>query len=118
MDTTIPTNRDWTRFGWDATRSNTSLAPSDIAAANIATLGRQQVQIDGLVDASAFYSTKCRKSIPHQQARCGFVRQVRLFSFAKGERDGLLTRHVYAELADDPSGCDKFDGQSPSRKAS
>jgi hypothetical protein len=37
VDTTIPTNRDWTRFGWDAARSNASLAPSDIAAANIAT---------------------------------------------------------------------------------
>ncbi len=148
VDTTIPTNWDWTRFGWDATRSNTSLAPTDIAAANIATLGRPQVQIDGLVDASAFYSAKCRKSILHQQARCGFVRQVRLFSFVEGERDGLLTRHVDAEVpprveyALTPLGKqfmqpvrglvtwlqthwptiraarDKVDGQSPSRKAS
>jgi outer membrane protein assembly factor BamB len=46
---------DWTRFGWDAGRSS---APGDsmgITAANVDSLVRQQVTIDGTVDASAIY---------------------------------------------------------------
>jgi len=49
------TPRDWTRFGWDAGRSGAPTAPAGITAANVASLERQQVAIDGTVDASAIY---------------------------------------------------------------
>ena len=46
---------DWTRFGWDASRSNASPDSTGITAANISTMRRQQVSIDGTVDASPIY---------------------------------------------------------------
>lgn len=49
----VPT--DWTRFGWDAGRSNALDIPTGIGSANVASLKRQQVQLDGTVDASAVY---------------------------------------------------------------
>ena len=57
--TTLPEPKasvhDWTRFGWNATRSNASTDSTGIDSANVATLRRQQVAIDGTVDASAIY---------------------------------------------------------------
>src|SRR5437588_10683408 len=50
-----PGTHDWTRFGWDAGRSNAPAIATGITAANVATLVRQQVAIDGTVDASAIY---------------------------------------------------------------
>jgi len=47
--------QDWTRFGWDAGRSSAPGVPTGITAANVASLERQQVAIDGAVDASAIY---------------------------------------------------------------
>jgi outer membrane protein assembly factor BamB len=47
--------RDWTRFGWDAGRSDASTAPTGIDAANLPALKRQRVDLDGTVDASAIY---------------------------------------------------------------
>ena len=49
------TAEDWTRFGWDAGRSSAPTTPTGITAANVASLERQQVTIDGTVDASAIY---------------------------------------------------------------
>jgi hypothetical protein len=46
---------DWTRFGWDAGRSSAPTIATGITAANVATLARQQVTLDGTVDASAIY---------------------------------------------------------------
>ncbi len=46
---------DWPRFGWDAGRSSAPGAEMGITAANVTTLRRQQVTIDGTVDASAIY---------------------------------------------------------------
>jgi outer membrane protein assembly factor BamB len=46
---------DWMRFGWDVGRSSASTAATGITAANVASLHRQQVQLDGTVDASAIY---------------------------------------------------------------
>jgi outer membrane protein assembly factor BamB len=46
---------DWTQFGWDVGRSSASTAPTGIAASAVSTLRRQQVAIDGVVDASAIY---------------------------------------------------------------
>lgn len=50
-----PGATDWTRFGWDVGRSNASPVPAGISAANVASLVRQQVAIDGTVDGSAIY---------------------------------------------------------------
>ncbi|HKI46463.1 MAG TPA: PQQ-binding-like beta-propeller repeat protein [Balneolales bacterium] len=46
---------DWTRFGWDAGRSNAPTGPTGITATNVDSLVRQQVKLDGTVDASAIY---------------------------------------------------------------
>lgn len=46
---------DWPRFGWDARRSSAPPIAAGITAANLASLVRQQVAIDGTVDASAIY---------------------------------------------------------------
>ena len=48
-------SRDWPRFGYDVGGTNSSSAPSGITAANVGSLRRQQVAIDGTVDASAIY---------------------------------------------------------------
>src|SRR5437660_6526655 len=50
-----PGTTDWTRFGWDAGGSNAPPIAMGITAANVNTLVRQQVAIDGTVDASAIY---------------------------------------------------------------
>jgi PQQ-like domain len=50
-----PGTNDWTRFGWDAAGSNAPPIAAGITAANVTTLVRQQVAIDGTVDASAIY---------------------------------------------------------------
>ena len=50
-----PGTNDWTRFGWDAAGSNAPPIAAGITAANVNTLVRQQVAIDGTVDASAIY---------------------------------------------------------------
>src|SRR6059058_2661450 len=50
-----PGTTDWTRFGWDAGGSNAPPIATGITAANVNTLVRQQVAIDGTVDASAIY---------------------------------------------------------------
>lgn len=46
---------DWTRFGWNASRSNAATDPTGITAANIGTLKRQQITLDGTVDSSPVY---------------------------------------------------------------
>jgi PQQ-like domain len=46
---------DWSQFGWDAAGSGTSTAPTGLTSSNVAHLKRQQVNLDGTVDASAIY---------------------------------------------------------------
>src|SRR6202521_2082754 len=46
---------DWMRFGWDAGRSSAATDETGITAGNVATLRRQQVTLDGTVDASPIY---------------------------------------------------------------
>jgi hypothetical protein len=46
---------DWPRFGFDAARHNTGPASTGITAGNVATLRRQQVQLDGTIDSSPIY---------------------------------------------------------------
>jgi outer membrane protein assembly factor BamB len=48
-------SHDWSRFGFDAARSNYSTAPTGIDSTNVGTMRRQKVSIDGTVDASAIY---------------------------------------------------------------
>jgi outer membrane protein assembly factor BamB len=52
---TLPDRSDWTRFGWDAARSNASTAPTGITPTTLELLQRQQAPIDGTVDASPIY---------------------------------------------------------------
>ena len=46
---------DWTQFGYDDARTSVSIAPTGIDDKNIASMRRQQVTLDGTVDASAIY---------------------------------------------------------------
>ena len=49
------TGGDWTRFGYDAARSNAGPARTGITAANVDRLVRRQVELDGTVDSSPVY---------------------------------------------------------------
>jgi hypothetical protein len=51
----VSNGQDWTRFGWDVGRSSAPTVASGIDADNVTSLVRQQVTIDGTVDASAIY---------------------------------------------------------------
>jgi WD40 repeat protein len=53
--TIAASSRDWTRFGWDARRSNDDPHATGITAANVRSLVRHQVQLPGTVDSSAIY---------------------------------------------------------------
>ncbi len=46
---------DWTRFGYDASRSSDDPNSTRITAANVGSLVRKQVQLPGTVDSSAIY---------------------------------------------------------------
>jgi outer membrane protein assembly factor BamB len=46
---------DWTRFGYDAARTSNGPAATGITAANVSTLKRQRVVLDGTVDSSPIY---------------------------------------------------------------
>jgi hypothetical protein len=46
---------DWTRFGYDAARSNFGPGRTGITTANVGNLRRQQVRLPGTVDSSAIY---------------------------------------------------------------
>ncbi|HVB33110.1 MAG TPA: PQQ-binding-like beta-propeller repeat protein [Patescibacteria group bacterium] len=47
--------KDWPQFGRDVASSSSSPIPTGITAANLASLSRRQVTLDGTVDASAIY---------------------------------------------------------------
>jgi PQQ-like domain len=51
----VAESHDWTRFGWDAARSSAPGPDMLITAANVDSLVRQQVHLDGTVDGSAIY---------------------------------------------------------------
>jgi putative pyrroloquinoline-quinone binding quinoprotein len=53
--TLASSGHDWTRFGWDARRSNDDPNATGITAANVGSLNRQQVHLPGTVDSSAIY---------------------------------------------------------------
>ena len=49
---------DWTRFGYDAAKTNDS--PRGISAAKVGTLSEKRVQIGGTVDSSPIYFSRVR----------------------------------------------------------
>ncbi|MGZ3502912.1 MAG: hypothetical protein ACXU94_16505, partial [Gemmatimonadaceae bacterium] len=55
VESSAASTHDWARFGGDVGRSSSSPDPTGITAANVAGLTRQQVTLDGTVDASAIY---------------------------------------------------------------
>ncbi len=48
-------NTDWTRFGYDASRSSDDPGSTRVTAANVGSLKRRQVKLPGTVDSSAIY---------------------------------------------------------------
>jgi outer membrane protein assembly factor BamB len=46
---------DWAQFGWDVASTSAPTFGTGITAANVASLSRHQVKLDGTVDASAIY---------------------------------------------------------------
>jgi outer membrane protein assembly factor BamB len=46
---------DWLQFGFDSARSNAPVGSTGITAANVGSLVRQQVKLDGVADSSAAY---------------------------------------------------------------
>ena len=53
--TPAPPGNDWPRFGWSIWRSSAPTFPTGITAANVGSLQRRQVELDGTVDSSAIY---------------------------------------------------------------
>jgi outer membrane protein assembly factor BamB len=51
----VAPGHDWASFDWDAGRSGASTAPTGVTAGNLSAMCRQQVMLDGTVDASAIY---------------------------------------------------------------
>jgi outer membrane protein assembly factor BamB len=51
----VSSSDDWMGFGWDAARSSRSTAPTGINPSNVSSLRRQQVQLDGTIDAAVIY---------------------------------------------------------------
>src|SRR5579883_958254 len=51
-------SHDWPQFGWDVASSSAPPVPTGITAANVTSMARRQVAIDGTVDASAIYLQK------------------------------------------------------------
>jgi hypothetical protein len=49
------TGHDWTRFGWNAVRSSAPPFSTGISVANLKSLTRQQVRVDGTADSSPIY---------------------------------------------------------------
>jgi PQQ-like domain len=52
---TARAQNDWVQFGWDAASSSAPTFGTGITAANVASLSRHEVKLDGTVDASAIY---------------------------------------------------------------
>ena len=50
-----PAGHDWAQFGYDLAGSGASTAPTGITAANVGSMTRLEVKLDGTVDASPIY---------------------------------------------------------------
>ncbi len=97
--------QDWPTFNFDVGRSGVSTAPSGITASNVASLVRQQVSIDVVVDASAIYLHAVQ--VDNASRDVLFVTTAYGRTLAIGADDGaVLWQHV-------PSG---YDGWAGSRQ--
>ncbi len=72
---------DWTRFGYDAARSSAPAADMGVTTANVDSLVRRRIPLDGTVDASAIYL--------HGVTVGGRVRDVFLFTTTYGKTEAL-----------------------------
>lgn len=52
---TFPKLDNWSRFGWDASRTDSSTSPTGITASNLSRLIRRRYSINGIADSSAVY---------------------------------------------------------------
>jgi outer membrane protein assembly factor BamB len=50
-----PASNDWPQFGWDLDSSSAPSGSTGITAANVGSLSRRQIKIDGTVDATIIY---------------------------------------------------------------
>jgi outer membrane protein assembly factor BamB len=110
--------RDWTRFGWDARRSNDDPNATGITAANVGTLRRQQVQLPGTVDSSPIYLHAVKvKGATHDVF---FVTTTYGITLAIDAASGKIlwrwTPHSYAHLAGSPQITTATPVADPSRK--
>ena len=55
LGSTARAQNDWVQFGWDVASSSAPSFGTGITAANVASLSRHEVKLDGTVDASAIY---------------------------------------------------------------
>lgn len=55
ISSTARAQSDWPQFGWDVASTSAPSFGTGITAANVASLSRHQVKLDGTVDASAIY---------------------------------------------------------------
>ena len=95
---------DWTRFGYDASRSSDDPNATGITAANVASLVEQQVQLPGTVDSAAVYLKGVTvEGSPHDTL---FVTTSYGITLAIDARTGSIlwqyTPPSYARLADGP----------------
>ena len=94
-----PSAGDWTQFGWDVAGSGASADPTGITPANVASLQRQQVRLDGTVDASAIYLHGVEvKGAPHDVL---FMTTTYGKTIAiDADRGAVLWEHTPAKLGD------------------
>lgn len=104
-DTTRAATHDWTRFGWDVGRSSAPTVPSGITAADAGTLRRQQVSLDGTVDASAIFLHGVRVG--------GATRDVLFVTTTYGKTEAIDARSGAVLWRFTPSG---YDGWAGSRR--
>ena len=60
---TVAVHADWTRFGWDASRSSVAPVSTGITAANVGALKRQQITIGGRARDAFFVTTTYGKTL-------------------------------------------------------
>src|SRR5439155_4358831 len=93
---------DWTRFGFDAARSNFSTAIAGITAGDLAHLKRQDVGVPGTVDSSPIYL--------HGVQVAGKTRDVFIATTSYGRTFALDSRNGHRLWTFSPPGIGGFEG--------
>jgi outer membrane protein assembly factor BamB len=116
--TVTTSGRDWTRFGWDARRSNDDPHATGITGANVASLRRQQVRLPGTVDASLIYLHGV--SIHHAAHDAFFLTTTYGITLAVDATSGRIlwqyTPHDYSRWAGSPQITTATPVADPSRR--